>query len=58
MDQPIEGSSRVDLMDSQSTGSHQSACALLKSHNGSDLIARDASRASDRDPTAAIKSVL
>ena len=32
--------------------------ALIRSYNGSDLIARDASRALDRDPMATIKSVL
>ena len=32
--------------------------ALIRSYNGSDLIARDASRASDRDPTATIESVF
>ena len=48
----------MDLVDSQSTGSHQSLRALIESYNGSYLIAGDASRASDRDPTAAIKGVL
>ena len=32
--------------------------ALIVSYNGSDLIAWDASKASNRDPTTTIKSVL
>ena len=58
LDQPIEGSSCMDLVDSWSIRSHQSARALIGSYYGSDLIAQDASRASDDDPTTAIKNVL
>ena len=32
--------------------------ALIGSYNGSNLIARDASEASDRDPTATIKGIF
>ena len=44
------GSSIVDWMYSRSTVSHQMQVSLIGSYNGYDLIVRDASEASDRDP--------
>ena len=57
-DQMERGSSHVDGMYSLSTGSHQMHVSLIGSYNGCNLIARDASEASDRDPTAMIKGVF
>ena len=53
-----ERSKRVDRVYLRSTGLHHNARGLIESYNGSDLIARDASRESDRDPMATIKRVL
>ena len=53
-----EQAKRVDQVYSRSTGSHQMRVALIESYNGLDLIVRDASEASDRDPTATIKGVF
>ena len=49
-DQTKNGSSCVDRMDSRSMGSSSTHVALIASYNGCDLTARDASKASDRDP--------
>ena len=53
-----EQAKHIDRVYSWSTGSNQTHVALIEGYNGSDLITRDASEASDRDPTAMIKGIF